>query len=315
MRFIDDFLDFLLFIFVLGIGLSVAFTVVLPAFNEADDSVAYVDKSTPEYLGYEVNSDYDGKLSKLEAVLVSQVQDFDMPEPKVFTVGANGATMVRVNETYESEYNLNSVKNQVVSWLNSLGGNETRFEMRYNYGFTSIGGTEVLVNGGGESYNYSPDGDLKVTGWDTYMESADVDFDLTTSAIAGSRSFIVSSPAGGSGVMYQGYWYQNLTAQPNTRYELTADMYCINCDGVVEVSVTSQDSKTKTYRSKFVSRKNKPETISIPFVTANDAKHIQVKLRKIDSFGGGTESFVIDNVSLKTLPNSDPHYEIRKASN
>lgn len=315
MRFVDDFLDFLLFIALLGVGLSVAFTVVIPSFNEVDNSVAYVDKSTPEYLGYEVNSDYDGKLSKLEAVLVSQVQDFDLPEPKVFTVGTNGATMIRVNETYESEYNLNSVKNQVVSWLNSLGGNDTRFELKYNYGFSSIGGTEVLTNGGAESYNYSPDGDLKVVGWETFMESSSIEFDVTPSAIAGSRSFLISSPAGGSGVLHQGYWYQNLTAKPNTRYELTSDMYCINCDGVVEVNVTSQDSKTKTYRSKFVSRKNKPDSVSIPFVTANDTKNIQVKLMKIDSHGGGTESFVIDNVSLKTLPNSDPHYEIRKASN
>jgi hypothetical protein len=84
----EDILDFLAFLALLGICLAVAFGLVLPATHNATvtSPVALVDKTSPTTQGYANDSSFDGGLSKLEVVLMTQVQDFAIPDPKFYQI-------------------------------------------------------------------------------------------------------------------------------------------------------------------------------------------------------------------------------------
>lgn len=85
---IDDIFDLLAFLALFGLCVAVAFGLVLPVYydtvNVLDQSI--VDKTSPREEGYVNASKYDGKMSKLEVVLTSQVQESSIPAPRVYKV-------------------------------------------------------------------------------------------------------------------------------------------------------------------------------------------------------------------------------------
>src|SRR5690606_16959060 len=117
-KFIEDMLDLIVTIFLLGLTVSISFTVILPIFNEDKNQVGLVDKTSPEFLGYDLDDNYDGALGYLDVVLVTQMQDFNLPEPKRFTLATDNPSMILVDSTYNSAYNLNQVKDIMLTLLN-----------------------------------------------------------------------------------------------------------------------------------------------------------------------------------------------------
>lgn len=146
MNIVDDALDFLLFIFFLGICLAVAFGIVIPIVYDQNDlsSQTLADKTSPTIKGLELDTTYDGTLSKFDVVLMSQIQDYDMPNPKHYKVEnpTNGSLVdvdiEQLKANYRSDYNLDKygdeIKNALVS-DNTLTG---KYKIFYDYG-TSAG--------------------------------------------------------------------------------------------------------------------------------------------------------------------------------
>lgn len=85
---LDDALDLLAFLALLGLCVAVSFGLVLPVYydtvNIEDQSI--VDKTSPREEGYVNASEYDGTMSKLEVVLTSQVQESSIPAPRVYKI-------------------------------------------------------------------------------------------------------------------------------------------------------------------------------------------------------------------------------------
>lgn len=96
---VDDALDFIVFLMLLGICLSTAFGVVLPVvYNYSHVGLELrEDKSAPKIEGYTNVTNFDGTYTKEDIALMLQVQDLDLPEPKVIEI--NG-TKVDINASY-----------------------------------------------------------------------------------------------------------------------------------------------------------------------------------------------------------------------
>lgn len=85
MSIVDDVLDFLAFLLVLGVCIAVAFSVVLPSTREQEQTVL-VDKSAPSAEGYASGFTTSDEMNKLEVMLMTQVQDGGMPAPSRFKI-------------------------------------------------------------------------------------------------------------------------------------------------------------------------------------------------------------------------------------
>lgn len=140
MNIVEDVLDFLAFLFFLGLCLVVGLGLVMPVVYENPEhtSVGFQDKTSPVIMGDKVDSSYDGTISRLEAVLYTQVQDFDMPSPKKYRVESATDTRVWLVDIasqgayYKSSYNMNKNASDVFTVLNGDTSNNKRYEIVYN---------------------------------------------------------------------------------------------------------------------------------------------------------------------------------------
>jgi hypothetical protein len=128
-KLIDDVLDVLGFILLLGVCIAVSFSVVLPMTKQETNTTALADKTAPKSVGYVSNSGYDGKMSKMEVVLMTQVQDFNMPEPKVFMVGTMKKEIGSVYEGQDTEISFETIAQLNIS--DPTGSK--RYSFKYNF--------------------------------------------------------------------------------------------------------------------------------------------------------------------------------------
>lgn len=126
-----EMLDLGLFILVLGLVISLGVNNLYKTYRQVQsESYSYMeDKNTGKSKGYLINEygAYDGTLSRMQVVLMSQIQDSNMPSPRKIVV--NG-TDVEVPFNYQ-EYRFESGQN---IWL--LIKNEdskTRYSIDYQY--------------------------------------------------------------------------------------------------------------------------------------------------------------------------------------
>lgn len=148
MGIIDDILDFLAFIILLGVAIAISFNVIIPEFKESQIIPAvFVDKSAPERKGYDFSEPFDGTYSKMEVVLFSQVQDNEipLPTPKRYfvggTVGGSGATRVDVPSDYRAD-----LQSLGVITYNAIRGesNSYRYKVDFNYGASSSSSDDIF---------------------------------------------------------------------------------------------------------------------------------------------------------------------------
>lgn len=137
----EGILDVLVGVIVLGIVVSIAFGSVIPLVETSySDKVSQMyDKTVSKTFGEDVSqlNDYDGYMDKLEAVLVTQVLDYGMPEPKVIKVRS---TTVNITSTYREEL----IGYANIIW-NSIKGDSssTKYRYIYNFGSDTIKGDET----------------------------------------------------------------------------------------------------------------------------------------------------------------------------
>lgn len=129
----EDVLDFLAFLFLLGICLAVAFGVVLPVVYESSDNSATVisDKTAPTQEGYKLATGFDGTYSQMEAVLITQVQDPQIPAPSHYKVKGLD---VGIDRIYRAD--LQNLGAASFDQLKS-DGPSARYKIGFNYGPTS----------------------------------------------------------------------------------------------------------------------------------------------------------------------------------
>ena len=133
---VDDILDLILMIILLGVSVGVGFSLILPMANQEtlilNENI--VDKSAPNILGDVSSFDYDGKLTKMEVLLQTQIQDFSIPRPKSFKVGGMS---VAIEELYRDNENLQYIGITTWNELKKLDptGN-AKFSIRYNWNNT-----------------------------------------------------------------------------------------------------------------------------------------------------------------------------------
>lgn len=140
MNIVEDILDFLAFLFFLGLCLAVGLGLILPVVYENPEraSVGFQDKTSPVIVGDRVDSTYDGTVSRLEIALYTQVQDFDMPKPKKYRVESPTDTrkvdidVQAQGAYYKSSYNMNKNAKDSYDVLNGDTDIQTRYEFVYS---------------------------------------------------------------------------------------------------------------------------------------------------------------------------------------
>ncbi len=125
---LDDIFDMLSLIFVLGICILIGWGTINRVTNHEFLGLYEVieDKTAPSQ-GY-VNVNSDVGMSKLEAVLMTQVQEFGIPEPRRYKLGN---TMIEIESSYKESDNLTYVG---VTAYQRLKG--AKFEVVYNWNDT-----------------------------------------------------------------------------------------------------------------------------------------------------------------------------------
>lgn len=139
MSIVEDVLDFLKFLFFLGIVIVISTGIVTPIlYDDTTNKLALEDKTSPVLKGEDVVTNYDGTLSPLEVVLMTQVQDFDMPNPKKYRVTAPDASnqfveadIGELGASYKSSYNLNKYGTEVYALLKADVNNVSKYRVRY----------------------------------------------------------------------------------------------------------------------------------------------------------------------------------------
>lgn len=132
-----EMLDLGLLIVVLGLALSLGVNDLHKTYRQVQsDSLSYMeDKNTGKSKGYLINEygAYDGTLSRMQVVLISQIQDSNMPSPRKIVV--NG-TDVDVPFNYQ-EYRFESGQN--IWSLVKTQESGTRYSIDYQYTVDSNG--------------------------------------------------------------------------------------------------------------------------------------------------------------------------------
>ena len=315
-KFIEDMLDLIATIFLLGLTISISFTVVLPIFNEDKNQVGLVDKSSPEFLGYELDDNYDGALGYLDVILATQMQDFNLPEPKRFTIATENPSMILVDTTFNSAYNLNQVKNVIVDLLNREGTENSRYRMSHNYGLTVNNSTNIITNGtmeGAIDFNNSS------SPW-TLGGVGSIDATVSqisgAKVISGNRSVAISTPSSdlSSREVKEVNLYQSIyTVTDNSRYLVSADVYCENCSAKIIVERHAHDGSIyDDTRSEEVMNTGvgQSKNLKVNFEVSSNIKSFVVRIEKVGGAGNGQiETMVVDNVEFRVFKNSDPFYE------
>lgn len=315
MKIIEDILDLVASIFLIGLTISISFTVVLPIFYEDKNQVGLVDKTSPEFLGYDLDSNYDGAMGYLDVLLATQLQDYNLPEPKQFTIATDNPDMVLVDSTYNSAFNLNKVKDITIGLLNREGNVDSRYRVKHNYGLSTNNSTNLAVNGSMEALNNFDSGTDNWNYGSAVMDSAPSQI-TGTKVISGTRSMAITSPTSSE----EGYLYQNITSvTPNAKYQLSADLYCENCTATIRVVKYTYDGaelfETTNEEVKNVS-KTGSKNIKIEFEVSSNIRNfvIEVIKERTENGSGQPEMMVVDNVEFKVFENSDPYYEFYRVS-
>lgn len=140
MNIVDDALDFVKFLFFLGIALIISIKIVTPIlYDDTMDKSALEDKTSPVVKGLDTNSTFNGTLAPLEVVLMTQVQDYDMPNPKKFKVIApdtpNKSVTVDIGEiggSYRSSVNLNFYGTAVYDLIQAGTNVTSKYVLKYS---------------------------------------------------------------------------------------------------------------------------------------------------------------------------------------
>lgn len=139
----EGMLDLLVGIIVLGMVISIAFGSVIPLVQTSySDKISQMyDKTVMKTLGEDVSQidNYDGCMDKLEAVLVTQVIDYGMPEPKAIKIDN---LTINITSTYREE---------LINYALSLWGQirndstNTRYRYDFDYGNANTQGDETYT--------------------------------------------------------------------------------------------------------------------------------------------------------------------------
>lgn len=128
----DETFDVVYLIALAAMIISLGYVTIL---NEYKDTRSYnsefvEDKNVGmiESLIIPVYGDYDGTLTKGDVILMSQIQDYYMPSPKVIQVEDTG----KIEITSTVEGNIESYGQQMITYVNASGGQ--RFSIEYNNG-------------------------------------------------------------------------------------------------------------------------------------------------------------------------------------
>lgn len=316
MKIVEDILDLVVAIFLIGLTISVSFTVVLPIFNEDKNQVGLVDKTSPEFLGYDLDSSYDGARSYLDVVLATQVQDFNLPEPKQFTIATDNPDMVLIDSTYNSSFNLNEVKNITTALLNREGNTDSRYRVKHNYGLSTNNSTNLAINGNMET---NMDFESGLSPWNLGGGGSGDAVVTRVRDIPPSLNYrtVITTPSSDAtqGEIKEINLYQNVsTVVPNSKYQVSADVYCENCSAKLIVERLAQDGSV--YTDGTISKEVRNTTIAtsenlkVEFDVSNNIVNFVVKIEKVNGERNGQpEKMVVDNVEFKVFENSDPYYE------
>lgn len=336
MKIITDILDLVVAIFLMGMCLAIALTVVLPIFHEDREDLAFIDKTSPSFLGYELEEDFDGTYGYLDVLMITQVQDFNLPEPKRFTVATTNADMTLVDSTYTSSFNLNKVKGNIENLLLRAGTGNSRYELDYNYGLNAGAGVNILNNGNLEQLRNEDTFE-----WNQNSNYDDIALTQITGSkvISGNYSLAFTSPSSifkndenGDGIddkwgiplaqvtpiNYETTISQLITdVRPNKSYRVTADMYCENCTAYMVIERQSHDGAVWEERSQVItpSTKESSKNATVSFSVSNNVLNFIIKFVKVNGEGNGQpETMVIDNIEFKVLEPADPFYEFVRVS-
>lgn len=153
MSIVEDTLDFLVFLFFLGLCLAVAFGVIIPIVHDSSSasSVGIVNKTAPKAQGSAVTTSFDGTYSSLDIVLMSQVQDFEMPEPKRFVVQSPVSDskvdidIADIGVLYETDYNQQKYANQLANLLSVSGVDNHRYVINYFNGASGLADDYYII--------------------------------------------------------------------------------------------------------------------------------------------------------------------------
>lgn len=133
-----DMIDMALLVIVMALAITLGFGTLYKSIRLVENSGdSYMeDKNTGRDQGYLINEygAYDGTLSKMEVVLVSQIQDENMPSPTKIKV--NGLD-VQIPFTYR-EYYYECAQNVWLMIMNQSG--DSRYSLTYRF-TTAANGT------------------------------------------------------------------------------------------------------------------------------------------------------------------------------
>lgn len=317
----DDIFDLLAFILLFGACIAITFGLVLPAVYDFNDPMenALLDKTAPVEVGYGNESNYDGTMSKMDVVLLSQVQDFSMPEPKKYKI--NGS-MVDVTANYRGM--LQEIGISVFNMLDDVDPNGTgRYEIDYYYGkepsIDDIDTGNLLKNSKAEDEVLGDEGEVLPEFWETYTtDLGDVVFGINKAEpISGNGSFEILA----RGNLTEdpdndniGSYYQEVTVEPSTTYRISGVYACERCEGYIEVELSGPEGVVGTYTTRKAINTSEPTRNFLEFTTPINAVRAKISLVKGRSVGAVEDEFDvfrIDEVSLQKLDGSEPHYVIR----
>lgn len=139
MNIVDDVLDFVKFLFFLGLAIIISIKIVTPIiYDDTTDKSALEDKTSPIVKGLDGETSFTGTLTPLEVVLMTQVQDFDMPNPKKYRVNAPDtsnryveADIGSLGASYRSSYNLNKYGTETYDLLQAGTNATSKYRLRY----------------------------------------------------------------------------------------------------------------------------------------------------------------------------------------
>jgi hypothetical protein len=138
--FRDEMIDLALFILILGIVISVGLSLAVRTEKQAreDSKILAEDKNTRTLKGYGINEygTFDGSLTRAQAVLMMQVQDYYMPDPKKVTVLSKNGTKTDIEIVSTYKENLATYGGNVFYCLKEYPS-DMRFNIRYNVGNTA----------------------------------------------------------------------------------------------------------------------------------------------------------------------------------
>jgi len=312
---VEDILDLLGFIILLGVVITVGVGIVVPAMHNSffTDSLTLYDKTAPKAEGFENPVAYDGKLSKMEVALMMRVQDYGIPEPNRFKVHNDLYEVQSSYEVLEEFY-----ADEVFKTLHALDPNNVlRYRWRYNYGspptIDDIDTGNLVTNPKAESYTST----LLPVGWNWYTSyPSEVTFQVRTSdswVISGLASFeiMTTSNITGMGRDYTGYYFQDVSLEPSKKYRFTATVSCHRCEGYIEARVVDSSGNETEHKSSKVRNTATPQKLVVEFNAPMNASYVRLMLKKDvtrDGVQGYSDHLFADDVSLQILDGSDPHY-------